>query len=63
MGLIVDEGNNYRRSCPLYAGVISCDAQFNFRIMFIGQADCEGNKDGESIHRLVKKIFYDKVIP
>ena len=61
VGLIVDEGNNYKRSCPLYAGVICCDALFNWRIMFIGQADCEGKKDGESIFKLVKKNFYDQV--
>ena len=57
VGLIIDEGNNFARRCPLYAATISCDAEFNFRIQFIGQADCEGHKDGESIDKLVKEIF------
>ena len=59
VGLIIDEGNNFARRCPLYAATISCDSEFNFRIQFIGQADCEGRKDGESIYKLVKQIFVD----
>ena len=59
VGLIVDEGNNYRRSCPLYAATISCDFDFNWSIQFIGQANCEGKKDGESIFRETKNIFID----
>jgi hypothetical protein len=39
VGLIIDEGNNFSRSCPVYAATISCDAEFNWRIQFIGQAD------------------------
>ena len=59
VGLIIDEGNNYRRSCPVYAATISCDREFHWRIMYVGQADCEGKKDGESIFKLVHKIFVD----
>ena len=59
VGLIIDEGNNYSRHCPLYAATISCDAEFNWRIQYIGQADTEGKKDGESIFNIVKNIFYD----
>ena len=61
VGLIVDEGNNFARSCPVYAAVISCDAEFNWRVQFIGQADCEGRKDGAAIFKLVKNIFVDQV--
>ena len=57
--LIIDEGNNFRRNFPLYTRVISCDREFNWRIMFIGQADVEGKKDGASIWELVKYIFID----
>lgn len=59
IGLIVDEGNNYSRSCPLYVAVLACDKEFNCRTMFIGQADTAGRKCGESIHALVRKIFVD----
>ena len=57
--IIVDEGNNFSGSCPLYLSTISCDPEFNWRVMFIGQANCAGRKDGRSIHDLVKKIFVD----
>ena len=57
MGLIVDEGNNWKRSCPVYAATISCDHEFRWRVQFLGQADCEGKKNGESIFDLVKNIF------
>ena len=59
VGIIVDEGNNYKRSCPLYVGVICCDNEFRWRIMFVGQEDTEGRKTGEAIHELVKKVFQD----
>lgn len=59
VGLIIDEGNNYRRSCPLYAAVISCDSDYNWRIQYVGQADCQGKKTGQSIFELVKQIFVD----
>ena len=59
VGIILDEGNNYKRSCPLYVAVIACDSEFNWRIMFIGQGDTAGKKDGASIHKLVRKIFVD----
>ena len=59
LGLIIDEGNNFSRTCPLYAGVISCDSDFNWRIQYVGQADSEGKKSGEAIYNLVKKIFID----
>ena len=58
-GLIIDEGNTFSRTCPIYAAIICCDPEFNFHIMFIGQSNCAGNKDGESIHMLTKKIFVD----
>ena len=59
VGVILDEGNNWRRSCPVYVATITCDSQFRWRIQFVGQADCVGRKDGESIFNLVKKIFSD----
>jgi len=59
VGLIIDEGNTFSRTCPLYAGVISCDPDFNWRIQYIGQADSEGKKSGEAIYNLVKQIFLD----
>ena len=59
VGIIVDEGNNFSGSCPLYLSTISCDPEFNWRIMFIGQANCAGRKDGRSIYDLVKQIFVD----
>ena len=59
VGLIIDEGNNFRRTCPLYAGVITCDPDFNWRIQYVGQADSEGKKSGEAIYNLVQKIFID----
>ena len=59
VGLIIDEGNTFARRCPIYAATISCDPEFNWRIQYIGQADTEGRKDGESIFKLVKKIFFD----
>ena len=59
VGLILDEGNNFKRSCPIYVAVIACDREFNCKIMFVGQADCEGKKDGASIHALTRKIFED----
>ena len=60
IGLIIDEGNNFARSCPVYAAVISCDSEFNWRVQFIGQEDCEGRKNGEAIYKLVKKNFLTK---
>lgn len=57
VGLIIDEGNNWSRSCPIYAATISCDFEFRWRIQFVGQADCGGKKDGASIWKLVKQIF------
>ena len=57
VGLIVDEGNNWKRSCPVYAATISCDREFRWRVQFVGQADCEGKNNGESIFDLVKNIF------
>ena len=57
MGVIVDEGNNWKRSCPVYTATISCDPEFHWRIQFVGQDDCEGKKTGESIWELVKDIF------
>ena len=59
VGLIIDEGNNFSRTCPLYAATISCDSTFNWRIQFVGQADSEGKKSGESIYEIVKQIFTD----
>ena len=59
VGLIIDEGNNFSGSCPLYVSTISCDPEFNWRVMFIGQADSAGRKDGKSIHELVKEVFVD----
>ena len=59
VGIILDEGNNFSGSCPLYVSTITCDPEFNWRIMFIGQADCAGRKDGRSIHELTKQIFVD----
>lgn len=59
VGLIIDEGNNWKRSCPIYAATISCDVQFRWRIQFVGQQDCGGRKDGASIFKLVKQIFMD----
>ena len=57
VGLIIDEGNNWSRACPLYAATMSCDREFRWRVQFMGQANCEGKKDGESIWKLVKQIF------
>ena len=57
VGIILDEGNNVGGSCPLYVSTISCDAEFNWRVMFIGQAETEGGKTGGSIWQLVKQIF------
>ena len=59
VGLIIDEGNTFTGSCPLYVSTISCDAEFNWRVMFIGQADSAGHKNGESIFELVKQTFVD----
>lgn len=59
VGIILDEGNNFSGSCPLYVSTISCDPEFNWRVMFIGQADCAGRKDGKSIYDLTKQIFID----
>jgi len=59
IGLIIDEGNNFSRTCPLYAAVITCDSDFNWRIQFIGQADTEGKKGGRSVFEIVKQIFFD----
>ena len=59
VGIIVDEGNNFSKRCPLYVATISCDPEFRYRVNFIGQADCTGKKDGCSIHELVRKIFSD----
>ena len=60
IGLIIDEGNNFARSCPVYAAAISCDSEFNWRVQFIGQEDCEGRKNGEAVYKLVKKNFVDQ---
>ena len=57
--IVIDEGNNWSKECPLYVAVIACTMQFEWRIMFIGQADCCGKKDGKSIHQLVKQVFVD----
>lgn len=35
--LIIDEGNNWSKTCPLYVAVLACSAKFECRIMFIGQ--------------------------
>ena len=59
VGVILDEGNNWKRSCPVYAGTITCDLQFRWRIQFVGQRDCSGSKTGESIWKLFKEIFID----
>lgn len=59
VGLILDEGNNFSGSCPLYVSTISCDPEFNWRVMFIGQADSTGRKDGKSIFDMTKQIFID----
>ena len=59
IGLMIDEGNNFRRSCPLYAAVITCDDDFYFRIQYIGQADSEGKKNGKAVFEIVRKIFVD----
>ena len=59
VGAILDEGNNWRRSCPVYAGTITCDLQFRWRIQFVGQRDCAGRKTGESIWKLFKEIFIE----
>ena len=61
-GIIVDEGNNWARSCPLYCGTISCDREFHWRIQFLGQADCETRKTGEGIFTLVKEIFITEAL-
>ena len=58
VGLIIDEGNNFARHCPIYAATISCDPEFNWRIQYIGQEETEGRKDGESIYKLTRKIFF-----
>ena len=57
LGLIVDEGNNFARSSPVYAAIISCDDEYNWRVQYVGQEDCGGRKTGEDIYNLVKKIF------
>ena len=57
VGLVVDEGHNWKRSCPVYAATISYDHEFQWRVQFLGQADCEGKKNGENIFDLVKNIF------
>ena len=57
VGVIVDEGNNWSRACPLYAATISCDHEFRWRIQFVGQENSEGHKDGEGVWKLVKQIF------
>ena len=57
VSLIIDEGNNYRRSCPLYCATMSCDREFRWRTQFVGQANCEGRKTGCAIHELTKSIF------
>ena len=35
--LIIDEGNNWSKTCPLYVAVLACSGNFECRIMFIGQ--------------------------
>ena len=57
LGIIIDEGNNFSGSCPLYLSTISCDPEFNWQVMFVGQSDSSGRKDGKSIFNLVKEIF------
>ena len=57
VAVIIDEGNNWSRACPLYAASMSCDREFRWRIQFVGQKNCEGHKDGEGIWKLVKQIF------
>lgn len=59
VGIIIDEGNNWSRSCPVYTATITCDNEFRWRIQFVGQADCQGNKTGEGIFTLVKQIFVE----
>ena len=59
VGIIVDEGNNWSRNCPLYAATITCDREFRWRIQFVGQQNCEGRKDGEGVWSLVKTIFLE----
>ena len=55
--LIIDEGNCWSKACPLYVATMSCNAYFEWRCMFIGQAETSGKKDGKSIHVLVKGVF------
>ena len=62
VGVIVDEGNNWARACPLYAAMISCDREFRWRIQFVGQENSEGHKDGEGVWKLVKKIFVSNAL-
>ena len=59
VGIILDEGNNFSGSCPLYLSTISCDPEFNWRVMFIGQSNTAGRKDGRCIYDLVKQTFVD----
>ena len=42
--IVIDEGNNWGKACPLYLAVIACNVHYEWRIMFIGQADCSGKK-------------------
>ena len=57
--LVIDEGNNYSKNCPVYVAVIACSPTFEWRIMYVGQANTSGKKDGRSLHQLVKKVFFD----
>ena len=57
--IVIDEGNNWSRECPLYVAVIACSPEFEWRTMFIGQSNCAGKKNGASLYRLVKQIFTD----
>ena len=37
IALIIDEGNNWSKACPLYVAVLACSSTFEWKIMFIGQ--------------------------
>ena len=56
---IIDEGLTWSKTMPLYVATCACTSSFEWKTMFIGQEDSSGRKDGESIHKLTKKIFLD----
>ena len=56
---IIDEGLTWSKTMPLYVATCVCTSSFKWKTMFIGQEDSSGRKDGESIHKLTKKIFVD----